>query len=142
MRRAINPLRPLPTAAVVWAREIALADIPGSNQVGGAIPLLLAPDIADPEADTEEEGVNEARERLRGSTELFRAGRGGGGAGAEAEQEGDGGVMAWGAREGVIIGWGWRVNERKCASRELRRGGRKMRQVHTWTGQKQSIAAR
>jgi hypothetical protein len=61
-----------------------------------------------------EEGVNEARERLRGSTELFRAGRSGGGAGAEARQERDGVVMCWGAREGVVIWWGWRVDARKC----------------------------
>ncbi|KAJ7861465.1 hypothetical protein B0H13DRAFT_1900488 [Mycena leptocephala] len=114
---AANALNNLPTAAA--------ASAPGSNELGGAIILPLAPEVepdadadAD-EADANEECVNDAKKRLVGVAAAVQDGS----ARAPAEPTLRESAL-WGAWEGAIIGWGWRVDARKCVRRELRRGGR------------------
>jgi hypothetical protein len=104
----------LPVAEAASAR-VELVDVPGADELGSAVALpKVKPDanLDTNEADTDNEGVDEAKERLVGwpqrcGTVSRGPGRGDfGGAGGQARQEGEGVVMGWGAREGAIsIGW-------------------------------------
>jgi hypothetical protein len=89
--------------------------VPGADVLGSAITLPKVKPDADldaDEADTNNEGVDEAKERLVGvATAVWNCFTWPGGGdfgetGGHARQEGGGVFMSWGAREGVIsIGW-------------------------------------
>ncbi|KAJ7816658.1 hypothetical protein B0H13DRAFT_1923436 [Mycena leptocephala] len=103
------------------------SDVLSADELGGAITLLPAPEVkrdADADVDADEADADAEGSSVEGWARRSRR---------EARKKRDDVVMGWGVREGTLIGWGWKVDGRKCGG-ERKRDDRKMRQARTWEG--------